>query len=130
MERDESLEVRCVRPVMTVLSMPVRSVFGYGEIFWSLRHWVKRRAAIQWAQALGTVEGYEFLSANQNGWLIVFYSYTFGGQNYSGEWRTWRVFSFSSIEAVTEKVTARLPVGARIEVRVNPINPSESVAYP
>jgi hypothetical protein len=113
---------------MTATVIPIRSVLGYVELLWSFRQWLTRRKSYQWAQALGTVEGYEFLSASKNGWLVVYYSYAFGGQSFSGEWRTWLLFSFSSIEKETEKIIARLPVGARIEIRVNPDNPSKSIA--
>jgi hypothetical protein len=113
---------------MTVAAIPVRSVFGYGELLWSVRQWLTKRKSSHWSQALGTVEGYEFLSASKNGWLVVYYSYAFGGQSFSGEWRTWLLFSFSSIETETEKMTAHLPVGARIEIRINPNNPNTSIA--
>jgi hypothetical protein len=113
---------------MTAAPIPIRSVFGYEEIFRSFRQWLIRRKSSEWAQALGTVEGYEFLSASKNGWLVVYYSYTFGGQSFSGEWRSWLLFSFSSIEAEAEKITARFPVGVRIEIRVDPNNPSRSIA--
>jgi len=74
------------------------------------------------------MEGYEFLSARQNGWFVVFYSYDFDGRCFSGEWRIWLTFGFSSIEEETAKVIARLPVGTRIDLRVDPKNPSRSVA--
>jgi hypothetical protein len=77
---------------------------------------------------IGTVEGYEFLMARQNGWFVVFYSYEFDGGSFSGEWRTWLLFSFSSVETQTGKVTARLPVGTRIGLRVDPNNPNRSLA--
>ena len=113
---------------MTAEVIPIRNALGYGEIIWSVRHWLARHKSSHWAQALGTVEGYEFLSASQNGWLVVYYSYSFDGQSFSGEWRTWLVFWFSSIEVETDKVTARLPVGTKIEIRVDPNNPSKSIA--
>jgi len=113
---------------MTTAAIPVRSVLGYGELFWSVRQWFMKRKSSQWAQALGTVEGHALLLARNHGWLVVSYSYTFGGQSFSGEWRTWLFFGFSSIETETEKITARLPDGARIEIRVNPNDPSASVA--
>ena len=108
--------------------IPIRNALGYGEFFWSLRHWFNRRRSRQWGLTLGTVEGYELLMANRNGWLVVFYSYQFEEKSFSGEWRKWLLFSFSSVEAQTEKVTDRLPVGAKVEVRVDPKKPSRSVA--
>ena len=110
-------------------SIPIRNALGYGELFWSLRQWLARRRSFHWAQALGTVEGYELLMASQNGWFVVFYSYEFDGREFSGEWRKWLLFSFSSIESETGKITSRLPVGARIELRVDPKAPSRSIAY-
>jgi uncharacterized protein DUF3592 len=111
-------------------SIPIRNALGYGELFWSLRQWLTRRRSSQWSQVLGTVEGYELLMASQNGWLVVFYSYELDGRRFSGEWRKWLLFSFSSVESQTGRVTARLPVGARIGLRVDPSDPSRSIAEP
>ena len=108
--------------------IPIRNALGYGELFWSLRHWFNRRRSRQWGVTLGTVEGYELLMANRNGWLVVFYSYQFEGKSFSGEWRKWLLFSFSLVEAQTEKVTTRFPIGAKISVRVDPNSPSRSIA--
>jgi|ERR1039457_2298438 hypothetical protein len=108
--------------------IPVRNALGYGELFWSLRHWFNRRRSDQWGLTLGTVEGYELLMASRSGWLAVFYSYQFEGKSFSGEWRKWLLFSFSSVETQTGKVTARFPIGAKVEVRVDPKNPSRSIA--
>jgi len=113
---------------MTTVAIPVRNALGYAEFLWSCRQLFMRRKSSQWAQALGTVEGYEFLSANQNGWLVVFYSYEIDGKPFAGEWRRWLLFGPSSIETATEKITSRLPVGAKIELRVDPSNPSRSIA--
>jgi hypothetical protein len=77
---------------------------------------------------LGTIEGYELLMARQNGWFVVFFSYEFNGRSFSGEWRKWLLFSFSSVESQTGKVTARLPVGARIGLRVDPNATNRSIA--
>jgi hypothetical protein len=66
--------------------------------------------------------------ANRNGWLVVFYSYEFEGKSFSGEWRKWLLFGFSSVEAQTEKVTARFPIGAKVRLRVDPNNPNRSIA--
>ena len=107
---------------------PVRNALGYGELFWSLRQWLTRRRSSQWPQVLGTVEGYELLMARQNGWVVVFYSYEFNGGSFSGEWRKWLLFSFSSVESQTGKVTARLPIRARIGLRVDPNTPNRSIA--
>jgi hypothetical protein len=105
----------------------IRNALGYGELFWSIRHWFNRHRSRQWPLTLGTVEGYELLMANRNGWLVIFYSYQFEGRSYSGECRKWLLFSFSSVESQTGKVTARFPVGAKVTVRVNPNSPSRSI---
>ena len=113
---------------MTTTAIPIRSVAGYGPLLWSFRQWFRKQRSFQWAQALGTIERYEFLSASRNGWLVVYYSYAVDGQSFSGELRRWLLFSFSSIEAATEKITTRLPIGAKIDLRVNPNHPSMSIA--
>jgi len=107
---------------------PVRNALGYGEFFWSIRQWLTSKKSTQWPEVVGTVEGYELLMARQNGWFVVFYSYEFNGGSFSGEWRTWLLFSLSSIESQTGKITARLPVGAKIGLRVNPNSPNRSLA--
>ena len=107
---------------------PVRNALGYGELLWSLRQWVARRRATQWPIVLGTVEGFELLMARQNGWFVIFYSYGFDGARYSGEERKWLLFSLSSVESRTSKVTARFPIGSKVNVRVDPKEPSRSIA--
>ena len=113
-----------------MVPFPVRSVLGYGELFWSLRQCLIRRRSSQWPKCFGTVEGYELLMASQNGWLVVFYSYELDGRQFAGEWRKWLLFSFSSVESQTAKIAARLPVGARVGLRVDPNDPSRSIAEP
>jgi len=108
---------------------PVRNALGYGELFWSLRQWLNRRRSSHWSQALGTVEGYELLMARQNGWFVVFYSYEFNGGRFSGEWRKWLLFTPSSVESRTGRVAARLPIGSKVELRVDPSNPNRSIAW-
>jgi hypothetical protein len=109
-------------------AFPIRNVLGYGELFWSLRQWLTKRRSLDWQQVLGTVEGYELLTPSRNGWFVVFYSYELEGKQFSGEWRTWLLFSFSSMESKTGKVIARLPVGSKIELRVDPDDPTQSTA--
>ena len=104
---------------VTTESIPIRTALGYGELLWSIRQWLTKRRSVHWAQALGTIEGYELLMARQNGWFVVFYSYEFDGRRFSGEWRMWQLFSFSSIESRTGKLTARWPIGAKIELHVD-----------
>jgi hypothetical protein len=109
-------------------TLPVRNALGYGELFWSLRQWLTRQRSSQWAQVLGTVEGYELLMARQNGWFVLFYSYEFEGTQFSGECRKWMFFIFSSVESRTERITAQLPVGTKVGLRVDPNTPSRSIA--
>jgi hypothetical protein len=104
----------------------VRPVFGFPEILWSWRQYIRKRRSRAWTRATGTVEGYELLLARDNGWLVVFYSYEFAGKQYSGEWRKWLLFTFSSQEEQTGKVTERLPRGAPVTVLLDPQKPSES----
>jgi hypothetical protein len=66
--------------------------------------------------------------ANRNGWLVVFAVSTLTGKSFSGEWRKWFLFSFSSVEAQTDEVTARFSIGAKARVRVEPNNPNRSIA--
>lgn len=107
---------------------PVRSVLGYAEIAWSFRQWILRRRSTQWPNAAGTIEGYELLAARDNGWFVVFYSYTFGGERFSGEWRKWLLFTFSKPEKSLQDIVDRLPIGTHIAVRVDPTNSGRSVA--
>ena len=107
---------------------PVRSVFGFPELLWSLQQWAKKGRATGWTRVSATVEGYELLQAGQNGWFVVFYSYAFGGKEYSGEFRTWILFTAQSHEVPTSKIIGRFPRGQAIAVRVDPQKPSESIA--
>lgn len=107
---------------------PERSILGYEAIAWSLRHWIRRRKSAQWFRTKGIVEGYEFLAARDNGWFVVFYSYGFASQQLSGEWRKWLLFTSWIQDKSTRKIIDRLPIGTKINVRVNPSNPNESVA--
>jgi hypothetical protein len=106
---------------------PVRSTFGFPDLFWSVRQWAKKRRSGSWERVAGTVEGYELLLARENGWFVIFYSYTYGSTQYSGESRRWLLFSFSSQETQTGKVMKRFPRGATIAVRVDPQDPAQSV---
>ena len=107
----------------------VRSVFGYSEILWSLRQIVRRRCSGTWSPVRATVEGYEFLAAGQNGWLVIFYSYEFAGERYSGEVRTWLMVRYPGQEESVCDVIRRFPRGAQIDVRVDPRRPARSVGW-
>jgi len=108
---------------------PVRDVLGFPEILWSIRQWYKKRKSSRWARVAGIVEGHELLLANNNGWLAVFYSYDYQGQCFSGELRKWLCFvDHNSYEARTAEVTARIPRGMKIGVRVDAEQPASSMA--
>ena len=68
------------------------------------------------------------MAARDNGWFVVFYSYGFASQQLSGEWRKWLLFTSWVLDKSAQKIIDRLPIGTKIGVRVNPRNPSESVA--
>jgi hypothetical protein len=73
---------------------PVKLVFGFPEIAWSLRQWARRRLSDGWADVPATVEGYELLRSRENGWFVVFYSYEYADRQYSGECRKWLLSVF------------------------------------
>ncbi len=107
---------------------PRRTAFGFPELFWSIRHWAKRRRSKLWPQVTGVVEGYELFEARDNGWFAVFYSYSVNGTEHSGEFRKWLLFTFSSQDVQTGKVISKYPRGSSFTVRYNPENPDESIA--
>ncbi len=106
---------------------PVRWVYGFPELMWSLRQWVRQHASRGWVRVSGVVEGYEFLMARENGWFVILYSYGLDGTEYSGEYRKWVLFSFSSEEAKAEKMMKQFPRGTAIPLRVDPQKPSRSI---
>src|SRR5205823_378727 len=106
---------------------PTRWVFGFPQFAWSLRQWARRQRSTAWVPVRGVVDDYELLLARQNGWFLILYSYEIDGTQYSGEYRKWLLFSFSSQEAQTEKVMKRFPRGAAIRLRVDPKNPARSI---
>ena len=105
----------------------VRPVLGYSEIVWALRQVVRRRRSSAWATVKATVEGYEFLAARQNGWLVVFYSYEVAGEVYSGELREWLMLRYPGDEEPISDAISRFPRGSQINVCVDPRHPARSV---
>src|SRR5690349_11989987 len=59
---------------------PVTDTVGYPEILWMVRDLFRRARSNRWKRRSGTVEGYEFRAAKNNGWLVVYYSYDYKGQ--------------------------------------------------
>lgn len=106
---------------------PVRWVFGFSELLWPLRQWARKRGSRAWVRVSGVVEDYELLLARGNGWFVILYSYAFKGTEYSGEFRKWLLFSFSSEDAQTGKMMKQFPRGAAIPLRIDPQKPSRSV---
>src|SRR5215472_2724074 len=99
---------------------PVRDVSGFAEVLWTFRHWRRKLVSRRWIRARGIVEGYEFLkSGRANGWFVVFYSYSFNGTHYAGEWRRGAFLGWSP-DFLTDWTTSRLPRGTVIRVRVDP----------
>jgi len=109
---------------------PVTWVMGFRQILCSVGQWLTKRRSARWVRVRGIVEGYELLLARENGWFVVYYSYDFNERQFSGQWRKWLLFWFSSQEAQTRKITSRFPRGTAIAIRVDPANPNRSVAEP
>lgn len=107
---------------------PVRSVFGYSELGWYLSRWARKSRSRNWVSVDASVEGYELLAARDNGWLVVFFSYDYGGHQFSGEFRKWFLFNSSSMEGKVGEIISEFPRGTTVRVRVNPRHPSESIA--
>ena len=76
---------------------------------------------------IGKVEGYEFLAARNNGWLVVFYSYDHQGQWYAGEFRSWILINTSDREAIAMKAYELFPKGSSITIRIDPKSPEISI---
>lgn len=61
---------------------------------------------------------------------LIAYSYVFKGVTYSGNQETLGTKVTSSSDSYARKLIAKYPLGAAINVRVNPQNPSEAVLKP
>ena len=107
---------------------PVRSVFGYSDLAWYLKRWTYSSLSRNWISVQGTIERYELHAAAHNGWLVVFYSYEYGGKNFSGEFRNWVLLYPWSREETVDEIISQFPRGATVRVRVNPRTPAHSAA--
>jgi len=107
--------------------VPVRNTFGFAEVFWSLRNFVRKYRGRDWRSISATVQSYEFLLSGNNGWLVVFYSYQVEGEYHSGEFRKWSCFSSAQYQEQIAKYTRRYPIGAELIVRVDPNDADNSV---
>lgn len=106
---------------------PVTDAAGYAEMFWKVRDLFRRALSERWIHQIGTVEGYEFLAAKNNGWLVVYYSYDYDGQWYAGELRRWLLINTSDRQTIGVKAQTLYPQGSRIAIRVNPRAPDVSI---
>lgn len=61
---------------------------------------------------------------------LIAYSYAFKGVTYSGNQETLGTKVTSSSDSYARKLIAKYPLGAAVNVRVNPQNPSEAVLKP
>ncbi len=110
---------------------PTSQVFGISEIVWSIRDYWYRRRSRQWQIAVATVDGREFLRWAANaGWFSICYTYSVGGEVFSGEFRFGIISRESSAERDRRIIdfSARVPPGTRIQVRTDPSNPMRSFA--
>ena len=106
---------------------PVTDTLGYAEILWKVRDLFRRALSKRWIHQIGKVEGYEFLAAKNNGWLVVYYSYDYHAQWYAGELRRWLLINTSNREAIAVKAQTLYPQSSRIAIRVNPKTPNVSI---
>jgi hypothetical protein len=106
----------------------VRNAAGFPQIVWQMRQAWKRRRAASWVPVEAKVEGHEVLLARNNGWVVAFYSYSLNGKSLSGEWRKWFSARPVDYQSEAEKIMDRVAKGQTIAVRVDPREPSNSVA--
>jgi hypothetical protein len=104
---------------------PVRYGFGLPELVWALRHYLRRIGGREWIVVRGTVQGHEFIKQRSDGWFVLLYSYPYGGNFFSGEWRR---YVWLNGQDGAEALARALPVGSSIAVKVNPACPQRSFA--
>ena len=108
---------------------------GYAELLWTVRDLFRRALSKRWIHQNGKVEGYEFLAAKNNGWLVVYYSYDYQGQWYAGDFRRWLLVNTSRLrdldssdrDAIATKAQELFPQSSRVAIRVNPKAPGVSI---
>jgi hypothetical protein len=112
---------------------PIRNLFGFSDLGWYLARRVRKLRSRNWISAEAIVEGYELLASRDNGWLVVFYSYEYDGNQFSGEFRkwllswNWLLVNASSLEEKADKVISRFPRGSTVRVRIDARSPAHSV---
>ena len=70
-------------------ALSVTETLGYAEMLWTVRDLFRRTLSKRWMHQIGKIEGYEFLAARNNGWLVVYYSYDYQGRRHAGEFHRW-----------------------------------------
>ena len=106
---------------------PVTDTFGYAEMLWTVRDLFRRALSKRWKHQIGTIEGYEFLAAKNNGWFVVYYSYGYQGQRFGGSFRRWHLINTSDGDAIATKAQRLFPHGSSIAIRVSPKAPEVSI---
>jgi hypothetical protein len=106
---------------------PVTDTLGYAEMLWTVRDLFRRALSKEWIHQIGKIEGYEFLAARNNGWLVVYCSYDYQGQWYAGEFHRWLLINTSDREAIAMRAHELFPKGSSITIRVDPKFPSVSI---
>ena len=107
---------------------PVTDTLGYPEMIWTVRDLFRRALSKRWKRQTGTVEGYEFRAAKNNGWLVVYYSYDYNGHWLGGNFRRWLLINTSDRDAIATKAQELFPHGSSVAIRVNPKTPDVSIA--
>jgi len=105
----------------------VTDTVGYPETLWMVRDLFRRARSNRWKRQSGTVEGYEFRAAKNNGWLVVYYSYDYKGQLFGGDFRKWILINTSDSDGIATKAQKLFPHGSSVAIRVNPKTPDVSI---
>lgn len=105
----------------------ITDTLGYAELLWTVRDLFRRVLSKRWIHQNGKVEGYEFLAAKNNGWLVVYYSYDYHGEWYAGQFRRWILVNTSDREAIASKAQQLFPQGSSVAIRVDPKAPDCSI---
>jgi hypothetical protein len=115
----------------SVTTLAVRQVAGLGQVLWDCRRRFWRIRARKWHIVDATIAGREFLRFAANaGWLSLSYTYRYGEQLFSGEFRKWIIsHKTSTAESDPETIafSKRFPENSIIRVRVDPRDPTRSV---
>ena len=93
-------------------------------MLWTVRDLFRRTLSKSWKRQIGTIEGYEFRAAKNNGWIVVYYySYDYNGHWFGGDLRRWLVINTSDRDAIATKAQELFPHGSTVAIRVNPKAP-------